>query len=260
MDRSHLDKIAQTPEDRVLLAHLWDKINAGMRRNISANTCFLSQREQEMARFLFGNQEGLTFFGGYDGAQRQMLCYLPDYMEKDSLMDDDPIVCLHATFYKGDSPTHRDFLGALMGAGIGRECVGDICVGEGFCDFFVTAEMAPFLLQNFESAGRTALKLTQIPLRELSLPTPKTQEVQDTVSSLRLDSVVSAGFRIGRSAAAQYILSGKAAIDGLPCEKPDKILSQGSVVSVRGLGKIKLKQIGGRTKKDRLSIIIEKYI
>ena len=56
-----------------------------------------------------------------------------------------------------DKLTHRDFLGALMGAGIARETVGDICVGKGSCDFFVTAEIAPYILQNFLTAGRTHL-------------------------------------------------------------------------------------------------------
>ena len=56
MDRSNIDKIAHNPEDRVLLAKLWDKISAGIRKNIPANTCFLSPREQEMARYLFGEE------------------------------------------------------------------------------------------------------------------------------------------------------------------------------------------------------------
>ena len=64
MDRSNIDKIAHNPEDRVLLAKLWDKISAGIRKNIPANTCFLSPREQEMARYLFGEEQGLMFFGG----------------------------------------------------------------------------------------------------------------------------------------------------------------------------------------------------
>ena len=45
MDRSNIEKIAKTPEDRVLLAKIWDKINAGMRKNIPANTTFLTLRE-----------------------------------------------------------------------------------------------------------------------------------------------------------------------------------------------------------------------
>ena len=131
----------------MLLAKIWDKINAGMQRNIPANTAFLSPRELEMARYLFGEPEGLTAFGGYEGAERKMLVYLPEYLDADYLFSEDsPMVCLRAGFYEGDTPSHRAFLGALMGAGIARETVGDICVGKGSCDFFVTAEIAPYIL------------------------------------------------------------------------------------------------------------------
>lgn len=261
MDRSNIEKIAKTPEDRVLLAKIWDKIHAGMRKNIPANTGFLTLRELDMCRYLFGSQEGLFSFGGYDNAERQMLVYLPEYLDKDSLYEEDsPLVCLRASFFDGDTPSHRDFLGALMGEGIARETVGDIYVGKGQCDFFVTAEIAPYILQNFIGAGRTKVHLEQIPLSEVSVPEPETKEIKDTVASVRLDSIISSGFRIGRSAAAQYVNAGKVAIDGLPCEKPDKSIDEGAKISVRGLGKIKLRSINGQTKKGRISIIIERYI
>ena len=261
MDRSNIDKIAQNAEDRVLLAKLWDKITAGMRKNIPANTCFLSPREQEMANYLFGCAEGLHFFGGYPDAERKMLVYLPDYLEESALYEEDsPCICLRAAFFQGDSPSHRDFLGALMGAGVARETVGDICVGIGSCDFFVTAEIAPYLLQNFTSAGRTKLHLERIPLTDACIPEPEVKEIKDTLASLRLDSVISSGFRIGRSLAAQYVTGGKAAMDGLPCEKPDKPVSEGTKISVRGLGKIKLVKVNGKTKKDRISVVIHRYV
>ena len=174
MDRSNIEKIAQSSEDRVLLAKLWDKIHAGIRRCIMANTCFLSPREQEMARYLFGVEPGLTFFGGYGDAERKMLVYLPEYLDNESLYEEDsPMVCLRATFFEEDTLSHRDFLGALMGAGIARETVGDICVGKGYCDFFVTTEIAPYVEQNFFSAGRTKLHLTRIPLRDAHIPEPE---------------------------------------------------------------------------------------
>ena len=261
MDRSNIDKIAQNAEDRVLLAKLWDKITAGMRKNIPANTCFLSPREQEMANYLFGCPEGLHFFGGYPDAERKMLIYLPDYLDEAALYEEDaPCICLRAAFFQGDSPSHRDFLGALMGAGVARETVGDICVGEGSCDFFVTAEIAPYLLQNFTSAGRTKLHLERIPLTDACIPEPEVKEIKDTLASLRLDSVISSGFRIGRSLAAQYVTGGKAAMDGLPCEKPDRPVSEGVKISVRGLGKIKLVKVNGKTKKDRISVVIHRYV
>jgi RNA-binding protein YlmH len=203
----------------------------------------------------------LHAFGGYGDAERKMLVYLPEYLEEDTLYEEDsPVVCLRAEFYQGDSLSHRDFLGALMGAGIGRETLGDICVGKEHCDFFVTQEIAPYIQQNFLSAGRAKLSLSRIPLTEAEIPEPEVKEIKDTMASLRLDSVISSGFRIGRSLAAQYVTTGKAAIDGLPCEKPDKLVAEGMKISVRGLGKIKLHTVGGRTKKDRISVVIHRYV
>ena len=261
MDRSNIEKIAQNPEDRVLLAKIWDKINAGLRKNILSSTCFLSPRELEMARYLFGDLEGLHAFGGYEGAERKMLIFLPEYLDESALTgEDSPLICLRAEFYHGDSPSHRDFLGALMGAGIGRETVGDICVGKESCDFFVTAEIAPYVEQNFTSAGRTHVRISRISHALVQIPEPEVKEIRDTLASLRLDSVISSGFRIGRSLASQYVIQGKAAIDGLPCEKPDKTVPEGAKISVRGLGKIKLVSVNGKTKKDRISVTIHRYI
>jgi len=261
MDRMNIEKIAKTPEDKVLLAKLWDKINSGIARNIPANTRFLSPREQEMARFLFGSVPGLHSFGGYPGAERQMLCYLPEYLDTNDLYGaDSPISCLRATFYQGDTPSHRDFLGALMGVGVVRDAIGDICVDRGSCDFFASSEIVPWLLQNFTNAGRTKLHLQQIPISEVKVPEPEVRQIHDTLASMRLDSVIASGFRVGRSLASQYVTTGRVAIDGLPCEKPDKPVEEGTKISVRGLGKILLKKVNGQTKKGRISVVIDRYL
>lgn len=261
MNRNNIEKIAQTPEDKILLAKVWDKIQTGRRKNIPANTCFLTPRQLEMTRFLFGGLDGLYDFGGYRDAERKMLVYLPDYLDESALLNEDcPLVCLRAAFYEENTPTHRDFLGALIGAGIAREAIGDICVGKGRCDFFVTAEIAPYILQNFTDAGRTRLHLEAIPPEEVLIPEQQTKQITDTLASLRLDSVISAGFRIGRSQAAQLVTAGKAAVDGLPCEKPDKAVEEGAKISVRGLGKITLRTVGGQTKKGRISVVIDRYV
>lgn len=261
MDRRNIEKIAHTGEDKMLLAKVWDKINAGIRREIPTSTCFLSPRELEMTRYLFGQLQGLISFGGYEEAERKMLIYLPEYLEEAWLKEEDsPVVCLRATYFEAETLSHRDFLGALMGVGIARETVGDICVAKGSCDFFVTAEIAPYILQNLSGAGRTKLHIEPVALTEVQVPEAETKEIRDTLASLRLDSVISSGFRIGRSLAAQYVTTGRAAIDGLPCEKPDKPISEGAKISVRGLGKILLRSVNGQTKKGRISVVIDRYI
>lgn len=261
MDRANIEKIANTPEDKLLLAKVWDKIQAGLQRNILSCSCFLTPRELEITRYLFGNLEGLHTFGGYDDAERKILVYLPEYLDESILMSEDsPLVCIRANFYQGDTPSHRDFLGALMGSGIARESVGDICVGNGSCDFFVSAEIAPYLLQNFTSAGRTKLRLESIALDKAQIPQAQIQEIRDTVASCRLDSIISSGFRISRGLAAQHIEAGRASINGLPVEKAEKIVPEGAKVSVRGLGKIQLKSVGGQTKKGRIAVAIDRYV
>ena len=214
-----------------------------------------------MTRFLFGNLEGLHTFGGYDDAERKMLVYLPEYLDETGLMaEDSPVVCLRAEFYEGDSPGHRDFLGALMGLGVARETVGDICVDKTSCDFFVTEQVAPFLLQNMTSAGRAKVRLTRIPLTDAKIPTILVTQIRDTLASVRLDSVISTAFRMGRSQAVRHISAGNVMVDGILCQKPDKILEQGTVFSLRGFGKARLTLVGGQTKKGRISIVIEKYM
>jgi len=261
LDRGNIEKIAQTPDDRLLLAKIFDKISAGIRRNVIASTPFLTPRELEMCRYLFGDEPGLVSFGGYAEAERKMLVYLPEYLDESALTDEDsPVVCLRAEFYEGDGPTHRDFLGALMGAGIARETVGDICISDRSCDLLVTAPIAEYVLQNLCSAGKAKLRIQRIPLSELKLPQPQIKEIKDTLASLRLDSVVSSGFRIGRSLAAQHIAAGKVAIDGLPCEKPDKTVPEGAKISLRGAGKIKLVSASGLTKKNRIPVVIHRYV
>ena len=261
MNRNNIEKIAKNPEDALLLAKLWDKLEAGMRKNIPAATCFLSPRELELAGYLFGKQEGLHSFGGYEDAERKMLIYLPDYLDERELTGgSSPVCCLRASFFQGDCPSHRDFLGALMGAGLSRESIGDICVSKGSCDFFVTAQIAPYLLQSFTGAGRTRVHLESVSLEDVRVPEPEIKEIKDTLASLRLDSVVASGFRMSRSAASQLIASGKAAMDGLSVEKPDKQVAEGSKISLRGYGKIKLAKIAGTTKKERISVVIHRYV
>ncbi len=261
MDRKNIEKIGENAEDRLLLAKLWDKIQGGMGKNIPASTGFLSPREQVLARFLFGDQEGLCFFGGATDTERRILAFLPEYLDESWLSSEDgPLVCIRATFFPGDSPNHRDFLGALIGAGVAPETIGDIFVGKGSADFFVLAEVAPYLLQNFTRAGRTVLHLAQIPLDQAVLPEPEIQKIQDTLASLRLDNVISAGFRMSRSKALDAIRAGKAAVDGLPRDKPDLLVPEGAKVSLRGFGRIRLAEIGSRTKKDRISVVIHRYL
>ena len=254
-------QLAEQDKDKILLARIYDKISGAEQRNIPAATCFLSKREQILVQRLLPNVS-LRFFGGYHGAERAICCYIPEYYAPDSWLmgEDGPVGALRAAYFAGDTLTHRDVLGALMGSGIKRETVGDIIMGAGQCDILVTREIQPYVLQNLESAGRTKLHLTSLPLDAITPPEVQKQEICSTVAALRLDSVVAAGFGLSRGKAALYIESGKAAVNWLPCDKPDKNVAEGDQISVRGLGKLELTAVGGKTRKGRNGIIISRFV
>lgn len=252
--------VAENDEDRVLFARIYDRLTGAEQKNIPGCTCFLTPREQILTKRMLPGME-LLFFGGTQEPERAMACWLPEYLDESWLWgEDSPLAAIRASFFEKDALTHRDFLGGLMGIGIKRETVGDIFVGKGSCDFLVTREILPYVMDNLLSAGRTKLQLTRLPLEEIAVPALSVKEIRDTVSSLRLDSIVGSGFGMARGKASALIAAGKVSVNQLPCLKPDKLLSEGDRVSARGFGKLVLQQVGGKTKKDRISIVIEKYL
>ena len=261
MDRRELlDRAARDEDERLLLGRVWDKWEQCRLRSIPTATDFLSPQEQAAAQRLLGAlgvHDGYVFFGGYDGAERQRLFFLPDWAAEP---EPDAIAAVTASWYGGESLTHRDFLGSLMGAGIKRETVGDIYVSAGQCDILVTRQILPYLLEQWDSAGRTKLHLSVIPLAEVQRPAVEKREIRDTVPSLRLDCLVGSAFSLARGPAGQLIAAGRVAVNDLVCLKGDRQLQQGDRIAVRGLGKAALAQVGGTTRKGRLSVTLERWI
>ena len=175
-------------------------------------------------------------------------------------LKDNPICALRARPRGGVELNHRDYLGSLMGLGIRREMVGDILVSPQSAGILLTAEMGEYVRHNLEKAGHASIVMEPVALESLLIPPLQFKTLRDTVPSLRLDGIVSSGFSISRGKAADYIAAGKAELNYLPCMKGDKQVQEGDVISVRGLGKIKLETIGGNTKKGRISIEISRFL
>lgn len=252
--------LADSREEEMLLAKVCERIRTAQSRNVPGATGFLSKREQMLTSELLRGQD-FRFFGGPGTAEREICCYLPEYLDESWLLSgESPIAAVRASFREEETLSHRDFLGSLMGCGIKRETVGDIYVNQRSSDFLVTREILPYVLQNLNSAGRVKLTLSEIPLTEVQTPEAKVKQIRDTVSSLRLDGVVSSGFALSRGKAAEAVTAGKVELNYLMCQKGDKAVSEGDVISLRGLGKIRLKEVGGNTKKGRISILIERYV
>ena len=252
MDRRELlDRAAHSPEERLLLSRVWDKCEQCRTRNIPTATGFLSPAEQAAAQgflVLLGARESGIFWGGYDGAERRRLVFLPDWLET----PDDQVAAVRAACRSGGDLTHRDFLGSLMALGLTREKIGDILVEKGGCQVLLDPSMTDFLLQNWDSAGREKLTITPLPLSALAVPHAAVKELRDTV--------LAAGFSLSRGRAAEAVEKGSVQVNYVTCVKPDKPVSAGDTITCRGLGKCVLDSVGAPTKKGRLPVDIRRYI
>lgn len=254
MDRKNqIRAIADSEEEQMLLVRVCDKLDRGYEREMPVSTAFLTPREQALVKQLLPHAE---FWGGTEGTDRNVACYVPDYMTVEDYFAEDVITCIRGSFYDADSLSHRDVLGALMGAGIRRDAIGDIIIGEKTCTFFLLGELTKYLLDNLTSAGRQHLRLEQVDPTTVKKPPQAMKELRVTVSSLRLDSVLSAAFHLSRGKTAEAIQGGRVNLNSLTCIKPDKQVNVGDELSLRGSGKLCLLEIHGQTKKDRTAITV----
>jgi RNA-binding protein YlmH len=138
--------------------------------------------------------------------------------------------------------------------------LGDILVDQGKAQILLLRETVPILLSQWESAGRWKLKLREIPLDALQIKAPQVKIIKDTVATLRLDAVFASGFSTSRSKAVEFISAGRVSLNHRECTKADRTVTEGDVISCRGLGKCVLREVMGQSKKGRTMIVIERFI
>lgn len=257
-----LNKFSKDPEERMTLARVLDRMERAQSRSIPCATQFLSPAQRAAAEPLLaacGHPRHL-FHGGYEGAERTVCVFLPDWQEPEDWDAGEELAAIEAVFPPNAELTHRDLLGGLMGIGLTREKVGDILMLDGRAQIAALKEAAPIILSQFDQAGRYRLKLREIPLSGLSPAPVQVRLVKDTVATLRLDAVVSSGFSIARGKAADLIAAGKVSVNHRECLKSDKAVAEGDILTCRGLGKCVLKTVGGQSRKGRIMIEMERYV
>ena len=227
-------------------------------KTILTNTGFLSPAE----RWALEHDPDLrlcrmVFSGGYPDAERTMAFFLPEYMEESELDLTENIRCLKLKAAFGE-PGHRDYMGAILGMGVGREWVGDI-LAQGETAYVLCQPSVLRHLLSIEKVGRYGVKAEEIPLSEIPCQQRKTQERSFTVMSPRLDAVCAGMFRISRTESVRQIEAGLVSLNYTECLKTDQQVSEGDVLSLRGTGKGKLIAFGGNSRKGRIFVTAEIY-
>ena len=197
--------------------------------------------------------------GGYKGAERVRFAFFPIYVFPEDV--DLEISFLEITGnFKFQQASHRDFLGAILAAGVKREKIGDLIIIPGGCQVVVDQGLVPYLMQSVNQVHRVGVSVREIVREELVLPEAKTKEVVAFVKSLRLDSVGASGFGISRSLMAKEIEGQKVRVNWRLQVKPSYEVAPGDVISLRGRGRVEVLEIAGTSKSGRSKVVLKRYI
>jgi RNA-binding protein YlmH len=227
-------------------------------KNVLTHTGFLSPAE----RYALAHDPALRmcrmcFFGGTPEAERTMAFFLPDYLEEDDPAITGQLRCIRLTAAFGE-PGHRDYMGAILGMGVGREWVGDILV-RGDTAYVLCQPSVLRHLMGIDKVGHFAVRAEAVALDELPAPERRTEERRFTVMSARLDAVCAGLFHLSRTECARQIGAGNVSLNYAECLKADAPVKEGDVLSLRGAGKGKLLEIGGSSRKGRMFVTAELY-
>ena len=239
----------------VNIRRLLDKIEIVYNRHIIQSTDFLDPYERRIAISILNQFEEINYseFGGIKEAERKVISIYPHYYEYNNR--DSGINALVIYDYIGKF-SHRDFLGSVLALGINREKIGDILIYEKYTQIVAKEEISDFILMNLKKIGKENIKIKEIPIDTLKPIEILYRELVTTVSSLRLDAIISGALNLSRKDSQRLVNSGFVKVNWEPIEKAHNELKEGDMISVRGYGRFVLYSILGKSKKDRFRINI----
>lgn len=248
-------------EEQLFCNRLKELAGASFRRNVCTYTHFLNLNEQSILSSIKTELPSVSIkkFGGYEYAERNMFCFFTEdsYMEPEFPIDVIEITVAHEKY--SDKLSHRDFLGAILNLGIDRSKIGDILV-----DFPSTYVFCHHDISDYVASGLTKIKHTQVKCCIVTMDSfdiqPKFEEIRGSVSSIRIDAVLSIAFKSSRSSLSGLIEGEKVYVNGRLIHSNSYALKEGDVVSVRGYGKFIFKEVQNKTKKGRTYISINKFV
>lgn len=221
-------------------------------------TYFLDPRQQfivDSIRRQYGDI-ALESEGALDDAERKRVLLYPEYYVPTA--EDFAMTVVEVQYPKKFvTLRHKDVLGSLMTLGIDRSKFGDIRVQDGSIQFVVAKEVLDYVQANLISIGKVKVHVEIVadPLDYFIQQEEWTSEAL-TVSSLRLDTVISAIFNISRQKSSALIQGGKVKVNWTEKDQISMELQELDMISIRGLGRVKLLMIEGRTKKDKIRLQI----
>lgn len=248
-------------EEVMLQKRLVELSKIAYQRDIVTFSDFLNLNELNILHTIPKNELHTRYvtFGGYDYSERQMVAFLPDalcyeYEYPISILKISP---LQKKF--SEKLSHRDYLGSILNLGIDRCKLGDILVEDEFAIIFVQESLKEFMIEEVTRIRHTAVMVTVLEKQEFFYR-PKVETITGSISSVRLDSLLALAFHSSRSKLVAYIEGGKVFVNGKLTTSNGYQVKENDIISVRGLGRFRYKEMTSQTKKGRCFVTIELYV
>lgn len=224
-----------------------------------------------------GRGERILLYGGAEGAERTVLCALPDYYLPYTEMGSDErraycqeaaaeelSATVSAILVRGSAYrtlTHRDYLGSVLALGLRRSVVGDIVLlDDHSAVLLVLRHMVDFLCENLERIGSDKVTVTPYSLPADFRIERKYEVVTDSIASPRLDCVVASLLNLSRERAQTAVSEGRVELNYEAEERPDREIKNGDLLSVRGYGKFIVDSVSETNRRGRIRLQARKYV
>ncbi|MCO7174630.1 RNA-binding protein [Sporolactobacillus kofuensis] len=243
------------PDERPLIDHFLDLKDQVLDHYVPKLTDFLDPRQQTILKSVIGSEDAiqLSVFGGYNQAERTRAQLLPPYSESGENPFD--LAYMEVRYpAKFGSVSHPQLLGALIGTGISRNKIGDLLIDGSRAQFICSKELESYFMLHLTSVGRMKVNCVPIDHEALLHSDDEWQMHEGTVSSLRLDTVLSEIYRLPRAKASEAISKGLAKVNWEMIEKRDYAIGEGDCISLRGFGRSRIISAGGLTKKNKIRV------
>lgn len=269
MEKSAILNKYSNDGDKLFISKILDKIKLAKTRNQIVNTDFLDMYQKKISTEILKIEraENYIFYKPWEETDRSLLIIYPEKFS-DLFLNHNFNYGTIVKAIRIELPnelkgkyTHRDYLSGIMKLGIKREKIGDISVFDDGADIVVCNEICEYLINSLNQLTRfKKSKIEEIDLKQLRIPEIKKEIIRITVPTLRLDSIVSELAHCSRTSANDIILSQRVFINYENETKNSKQVNIGDVLVIRGKGKFIIKELEGKTRKDKLVVIVEHYI
>lgn len=196
--------------------------------------------------------------GGHENPEREILIVGP-YIDPKTFPLQDYINILEIKNLPNDI-THRDILGAFLSAGIERFTMGDILIKEDCAHIVVSKSVSDFLVYGVHKIKNFNIKINVLEETTVSSPKKEYKERVITISSLRLDNIISGLCNLSRGKADEIISKKYVKVNYELEDRKNSELTIGDLISIRGYGRFILKEYLGSTRKNNLRINTYQFI